>query len=207
MTQYILASASPRRKQLLEQIGLTFTILPSNAEEIITKTKPSEVVIELSNLKCFDIANQITQNTLTNSNLGNDTIVIGADTIVSYSDQILGKPADAQDAFEMLKNLSNHCHSVFTGVTLAHIKDQAIVQHISFYEETKVYMKEFSDSLIHSYIASGECLDKAGAYGIQGLGCILVDHIEGDYNNVVGLPVSRLYDILQTFQVSHEPAK
>lgn len=199
MTQYILASASPRRKQLLEQIGLSFHIIPSNAEETITNTVPSEVVVALSAQKCLDIATQIEQGTLPLANSDSDIVVIGADTIVAIGNQILGKPANAEDAFSTLKSLSSQCHSVFTGVTLARIKNHTIVKQQSFYEETKVYMKALSDSLIHSYIASGECFDKAGSYGIQGLGCILVEHIEGDYNNVVGLPVSRLYDVLQSF--------
>ena len=198
MTQYILASASPRRKQLLEQIGLNFDIVPSNAEEVISKTLPSEVVVELSQLKCMDIATQIEQGIITLNEPDNDSVVIGADTIVSIKNRILGKPIDAEDAYLTLKSLSSQCHSVFTGVTLAFIRQQSIVKQMSFYEETKVFMKELSDSLIQSYIASGECFDKAGSYGIQGLGCILVEHIEGDYNNVVGLPVSRLYDVLQT---------
>lgn len=179
----ILASASPRRKELLEQIGLSFTVIPAKGEERITKKLPREVVMELSGQKAEEVAERLKTQ-------GTDALVIGADTVVVYQDRILGKPKDEQDAFFMLKNLSGKKHEVYTGVTLL---DTAAGRRESFFERTEVVMYPIREEEIRSYIATGEPMDKAGAYGIQGIGAKFIQKIEGDYCNVVGLPLSRIY--------------
>ncbi|MBQ4233078.1 MAG: septum formation protein Maf [Lachnospiraceae bacterium] len=192
----ILASNSPRRRELMAQVRLEYEVIPSEVEEIVTKTIPSDVVLELSEQKCIDVAKGVIRNLPTQEY---DVIVIGADTVVANDNRIYGKPANEDDAKRMLSDLRGHSHSVFTGVTFAKVHDKEIVETRSFYEETLVYMLDYSDDIIDMYVASGEPLDKAGAYGIQGLGAILVDRIEGDYNNVVGLPISKVYHELLTF--------
>ena len=192
----ILASNSPRRRELMAQVRLEYEVIPSEVEEIVTKTIPSDVVLELSEQKCIDVAKGVIRNLPTQEY---DVIVIGADTVVANDNRIYGKPANEEDAKRMLSDLRGHSHSVFTGVTFAKVHDKEIVETRSFYEETLVYMLDYSDDIIDMYVASGEPLDKAGAYGIQGLGAILVDRIEGDYNNVVGLPISKVYHELLTF--------
>lgn len=199
----ILASGSPRRKDLLEQAGLEFEVIVSDVEEIVTKTNPDEVVLELSEQKCAAVANDFMQNVP--SNLGNlidletgGILVIGADTVVSLDNKILGKPEDAKDALKMLMNLSGRVHEVYTGVTCKVLKYNSFTEGMlemdsfSFFIETKVNMYPFDEYEALDYIATGEPMDKAGAYGIQGIGERLVESINGDYNNVVGLPLSRL---------------
>jgi len=199
----ILASGSPRRRNLLEQAGLEFEVIVSDVEEIVTKTNPDEVVLELSEQKCAAVANGFMQNVP--SNLGNlidletgGILVIGADTVVSLDNKILGKPEDAKDALKMLMNLSGRVHEVYTGVTCKVLKYNSFTEGMlemdsfSFFVETKVNMYPFDEYEALDYIATGEPMDKAGAYGIQGIGERLVESINGDYNNVVGLPLSRL---------------
>lgn len=187
----ILASQSPRRKELLKQIGLEFTVCPSHKEEVITSQNPADVVRELSLQKAEDIQNllkernEMAQQGKTDRD---DILVIGADTIVVYRNEILGKPGDEKNAKQMLEMLSGHTHSVFTGVTLLYGEKKII-----FAEETKVTMCSMSKEEIEWYVNTGECSDKAGAYGIQGYGARFISRIEGDYNNVVGLPVCRIY--------------
>ena len=186
MKKLILASNSPRRRELLEQIGVEFEVIPSNAEEKVTKQEPSEVVEELSRQKAEDVAAAV-----------EDGIVLGADTVVCQDGQIMGKPKDEADAKQMLQKLQGEEHSVYTGVTIL-VKGNGAVQHVqTFSQETKVYVYEMTDEEIDRYIATGEPLDKAGAYGIQGRFAAYVDGIEGDYNNVVGLPVSAVWQELK----------
>ena len=186
MKKLILASNSPRRRELLEQIGVEFEVIPSNAEEKVTKQEPSEVVEELSRQKAEDIAASV-----------EDGIVLGADTVVCQDGQIMGKPKDEADAKQMLQKLQGEEHSVYTGVTIL-VKENGAVQHVqTFSQETKVYVYEMTDEEIDRYIATGEPMDKAGAYGIQGRFAAYVDGIEGDYNNVVGLPVSAVWQELK----------
>ncbi len=171
----ILASKSPRRKELMEYVGEEFVIESAEVDESYDeKLSPDKVVEYLSHIKAMPLNN------------GKD-IVVGADTVVSVDGIILGKPKDEKDAFEMLKKLSGREHTVYTGVTLA--KGEKIN---TFSVVTKVYFYELTDEEILEYIKSGEPMDKAGAYGIQGKGCIFIEKIDGDYFNVVGLPVSRL---------------
>ena len=181
----ILASASPRRKELLAKTGLSFDIIPAKGEETITKTIPAEVVMELSLQKAKEIADMQTE----------DCIVIGADTIVAKGDTIMGKPKDEADAFRMLDMISDDCHQVYTGVTIIRTGEQA--ETLTFAEKTDVYLYPISEKDIWAYIESGDPMDKAGAYGIQGDFAVHVKGIQGDYYNVVGLPIGRVYQELQ----------
>lgn len=187
MNKIILASGSPRRKELLEKAGLSFDVMPSDKEEIIDKSDPAELVVSLSEQKCSDIAGKI-------AGADGAFLVIGADTVVVFEGKILGKPSDPDEAFAVLKMLSGNTHTVYTGVTLI---DTGSGKKESFYEATDVTMYEVSDQEIIEYINTGEPMDKAGSYGIQGKGVFLVKGISGDYNNVVGLPVARLLKVLR----------
>ncbi len=184
----ILASASPRRRELLQQIGARFMVFPAQGDEIITKEIPAEIVVELANGK----AREIYDREVAGKRVQQDTLVIGADTIVVCDGRILGKPENEQDAAETLRMLSGRTHEVYTGVSLW-IWEKGTTSQKSFYEKTEVTMYPMSDVQIQSYIESREPMDKAGAYGIQGIGAKFVQKINGDYNNVVGLPLSRIY--------------
>ncbi len=180
----ILASASPRRKEILQNLGLEFEVITSSAEEKVPDGLPPHIIVqELAMLKGADVAAK-TKNAL----------VISADTIVWLDGKMLGKPKDAEDAKYMLKMLSGNVHEVYTGVCVTH---SGSGKSVSEYEMTKVYFRKLSGGEIERYIATGEPLDKAGAYGIQGKGCLLVEKIEGDYLNVVGLPAVSLAKILR----------
>lgn len=181
----ILASNSPRRRELLDQVGICYEVIPSEIEENITKTRPEDVVKELAMEKALDVAKRcICEQTNTQP-----MTVIGADTIVAYNEHILGKPKDAKDALKMLTMLSGQTHQVYTGVALA--RENLTVD--VFAQMTEVTMYENTREQLMEYIATGEPMDKAGSYGIQGLGAVLVSEIQGDYNNVVGLPVAEVY--------------
>ena len=169
MKHIILASASPRRKEILELADLKFDVMPSDAQEITTKTAPNEVVMELASIKAKDIYKKSEKQSM----------VVGADTVVAYQGQILGKPADEADAKRMLTMLSGQTHEVYTGVCV--IEDG----------KTKVTFYEISDEQIDRYIKTGEPMDKAGSYGIQGKAAVFIKGIEGDYYNVVGFPIAR----------------
>lgn len=176
----ILASASPRRQQLLKQIGLNFEVVPSSIDEVIDNTlKPFQVAISLASQKCNDVASQIKD----------DCIVIGADTIVVKDDRMLGKPKNAIDAFDMLSSLKGEWHQVVTGLCLFRTSDK---KSICDYEMTKVKIADKSDEFINEYISTKEPFDKAGSYGIQGYGSLLVEKIDGCYFNVMGLPIFKL---------------
>lgn len=183
MKKIILASASPRRKELLEQIGLSFQIEPARGEEHITSVIPREVVEELSYQKAMEVARLHKEE---------DTLILGADTIVVYEDKIMGKPADEEEAREMLRKLSGKTHCVFTGVTAVLWENQKKTVR-TFSEKTEVTFYPMSEEEIMLYVKTREPMDKAGAYGIQGIGAKFIQAIHGDYNNVVGLPVARLY--------------
>ena len=174
----ILASASPRRKMILEQAGVTFEICVSDLDEVITQTEPAAVVEELSAQKAGDVAKKYPP----------DVLVIGADTVVACMGQILGKPKDEKDAREMLTMLSGKTHQVYTGVTL--ILNGRV--H-TFHAVTDVSVCDLSEAEIDSYVNSGEPLDKAGAYAIQGLFGKYITGISGEYNNVVGLPIAAIH--------------
>lgn len=200
MSQIVLASGSPRRKELLEKIGLEFDIFPAKGEEITTKTIPSEVVMDLSKSKAIEVASMVNDYNEKHKELTTpqDILVIGADTVVAYGNEILGKPKDEEDAKRMLRMLSGNTHGVYTGVTCVFIDKSGKAGLHSFFEKTQVSMYEMSEEEIDRYIETGEPMDKAGSYGIQGKCAIYIKKIEGDYNNVVGLPISKLYQELKS---------
>lgn len=186
MKKIILASASPRRRELLEKNGVSFQVITSSGEEIITRTVPSEIVEELSAAKAASVSKQIQGEAL------EGTVVIGADTIVVYEGKILGKPADEEEAAHTLAMLQGNTHQVYTGVTLLQKQGGSWKEH-RFYECTDVAFYPVSEEEIRRYVKTKEPMDKAGSYGIQGEWAIHVQGIRGDYNNVVGLPVARLF--------------
>lgn len=184
MRKIVLASASPRRRELLASAGVIFQVCAADGEEKITSDRPDEIVRELSMQKAMAVA--------LNFDMEDGTIVIGADTIVSYNSKILGKPSDEKTALETLKMLQGNTHQVYTGVSVL-VKKDGKWEDISFSESTDVSFYPVSDEEIKAYIAGGEPMDKAGSYGIQGGFGIYVKEIRGEYTNVVGLPVGRLF--------------
>lgn len=186
-----LASASPRRKELLRQVGISFKVIPSDVEENITREQPNEVVEELSYQKAVDVCGKLAKEGK------EDFVVIGADTVVSAWGKILGKPVDKEDAARMLRDLQGGSHQVYTGVTIAWKYQDMPPMYATFSECTDVTMYAMTDEEIKTYVDSGEPMDKAGAYAIQGLCAAHIQGICGDYNNVVGLPVGRLYQELK----------
>lgn len=198
MKNIILASQSPRRRELMEQAGYAFEIIPSYADEIIVDKEPEIVVQKLSMLKACDVYQGYAEKTSQSSDAMwsralENVLVIGADTVVSIGGRILGKPASADEAMEMIKGLQGKTHEVYTGVSFVWYDMKA---H-SFYECTRVTCYPMTDKEIEDYVAKGECMDKAGAYGIQGSFGVYIKDICGDYNNVVGLPIARLYHELK----------
>ena len=180
----ILASGSPRRKEILSKICVNFEVIKSDVDELITKEEPNDIVIELSLQKACDIAEKIEE----------DALIIGADTVVACGKRILGKPKNREDAYNMISMIEGKKHQVYTGVSVySTIKQECI---ISFSECTDVEVFPMNKKQIESYIDTNEPYDKAGAYAIQGLFSKYVKGINGDYNNVVGLPIARLYNEL-----------
>ncbi|MBM7558659.1 Maf family nucleotide pyrophosphatase [Marinitoga litoralis] len=175
----ILGSGSPRRKELLSKLGIEFEIRVSNVEEISFKKDPIEYAKELSYLKSKDI------------NIFNDELLITADTIVAFNNEILGKPKDKNDAFNMLKKLSGNMHRVITGITFR-TKDEIYTTH----DITEVYFLELDDNIIKYYIDKYDPLDKAGSYGIQDFAGAFIEKINGDYYNVMGLPLNKVFSYL-----------
>ncbi len=184
----ILASTSPRRKELLGQIGLKdYRILSPDVEEVLDEMLPPAQLVEgLSRQKALAVRGRVDE----------DDVIIAADTVVSLEGEVLGKPADEMDAFKMLSALSGNRHQVYTGLTVIR-GEQVVTEH----EMTTVTFRDLDPEEIEHYIATGEPMDKAGAYGIQGIGALLVSGIDGDYFNVMGLPVYRLGRILAQFGV------
>jgi septum formation protein len=190
MKKIILASGSPRRRELLEQIGLEFEVAVSDASEECNEKLPYIMVQKLSEIKAKAVYDRLRGDSARKDGF----IVIGADTVVAYGDRILGKPKDRAQAREYLNLLQDNTHKVYTGVTLIRAAKMGGEPQIrSFYEETKVIFAQMTDEEIDEYIGTGDCMDKAGAYGIQGYCARYISGIEGDYNNVVGLPTARLY--------------
>lgn len=184
----ILASASPRRRELLERMGLTdFSVITADIDEtpLPGLTCPQQVE-RLSLLKARAVAQQVSPNEL----------IIAADTVVTLDGAILGKPANRNEARQMISTLSGREHQVYTGVTVLQ-GDKSLTRH----EMTRVNFRPLTDSEVDDYVATGECDDKAGAYGIQGYGCLLVEGIVGDYYNVMGLPVVCLERMLKEFGI------
>ena len=223
----ILASASPRRRELLTQIGLDFDVVVSETEEKITSTEPAKVVEELSAQKAEAVWEKLCSMTASQGSVTNaerleegsgvsrtdegskvcdpeqksgestitDIIVLGADTVVACDGKILGKPADTEAAVAMLTMLQGRGHEVYTGVTILY-EENGERKTLTFHEKTTVHFYPMTDAQIREYVATGDPMDKAGAYGIQGFCARYIRGIEGDYNNVVGLPVGRVYQEL-----------
>lgn len=193
MNKYILASASPRRRELLKQIGIDFDICVSNADETTDETVPALLVEQLSSKKAEGVKESLTLQHGTE----NPVVIIGADTIVACDDRILGKPTDKENAREMIALIQGRAHQVYTGVTLIRVSDKT--ETITFHEKTDVHVCPMQEDDIERYMEyrtsndQFEWSDKAGAYAIQGYFARFVSGIDGDYNNVVGLPVGRLY--------------
>ena len=185
MKQLILASQSPRRKMLLEQVGISFSVIPPDADEtIIDETIcPEEYVRIISERKAADVAKKVSFNDCA------VPVVLAADTIVVIDGQILGKPGTEEEAFSMLSRISGNWHEVMTGVTIIDTGTGSSQSHV---EKTRVKIRHLEKDAILRYINSGEPFDKAGAYGVQALGALLVEKIEGDYFNVVGLPLYKV---------------
>ena len=195
----VLASASPRRRELLSLTGVKFQVLPGNIEEKTNSSRPSQMVKELSRQKALAVFESFSEEEKEKS------LVIGADTLVSIDGRILGKPEDEKRAEEMLMLLQGNTHQVYTGVTLIFRevdKNGKPVRRIcTFAEKTSVTMYPVSQTEIKDYIAGGEPMDKAGAYGIQGRCAAWIRKISGDYSNVVGLPLGRLWQELKKMDI------
>ncbi len=188
MKTIILASASPRRKELLEKIGLKFEAEPSDYEEYLpSEGEPHELAKKLSLEKAERVARRHKK-----------AIVIAADTFLVFRGKLLGKPRNEAEAKEMLKALNGMSHSVITGFTIVDTDNKKILTKSV---ETKIYLRKLTAKEIDAYVKSKEPLDKAGAYAIQGLGSVIVEKIEGDYFNVIGLPLSALAESLKEFGV------
>lgn len=192
MNRIILASASPRRRELMTQIGLKYDVIPSNKEENADAVEPCRMVMALSECKAKDVFSGLNETEQKNA------LVIGADTMVALGNQVMGKPKDAQNAEEMLILLQGNTHQVYTGVTLVWRDDTGTEKQHTFFEKTDVTMFPMTKQEIEAYVAGGEPMDKAGAYGIQGKCAAFIKEIHGDYNNVVGLPIGRLYQEMKT---------
>ena len=172
----ILASGSPRRRELLDLMGLTYTVETPDVEESFSG-RPSETVMEISRRKAAAVAAR-----------HSDSIIIAADTLV-FADGALGKPHTPERAKEMLRSLAGNWHHVYTGITVINTRSGRILRNV---DKTRVHLVPMTEQEIDAYVATGEPLDKAGAYGIQGMGGMFVDRIDGSYSNVVGLPMSML---------------
>lgn len=215
MKKLILASASPRRRELLLQAGYEFLILPAKKDEIIHSTEPAQIVKELSAAKAAEVGERLRTGELP----AQDYVVLGADTIVVMDGTVLGKPRDEQDAFEMLTALQGRTHQVYTGVTIQEVrgtdcldlkreKEGEIEQSpLSFAVCTEVEFSSVSPEEIQRYISTGEPMDKAGAYGIQGAAAVFIRGIRGDYTSVVGLPLGAVYEGLSHFGIQPSFAK
>lgn len=203
MYKLILASQSPRRKELLKMIESEFEIKVSNCEEIITSSEPKQVTMELAEQKAMAAATELNRQKKNDKQIETTVkdedsfIVIGADTVVASGTEIFGKPKDKDDARRMINKISGASHQVYTGVTLVLVKGGNVKCIDVFSEKTDVEVVHMSIQEIEEYISSTEPYDKAGGYGIQGTFGKYVTGIKGDYNNVVGLPVCRLYNELK----------
>ena len=187
----ILASASPRRRELMQQAGYNFEIQVSHKEETYISETPDDIVKELALLKARDIAEQ---------NEAKDLVVIGADTVVAYQGAILGKPSSKEDAFAMIQSFQGDKHQVYTGMAILSYDEEGNETVVNHAVKTDVYVNSMTDEEIWKYIESDNVMDKAGSYGIQSGFAIHIEKIEGDYFNVVGLPISYIYNILKDIE-------
>jgi septum formation protein len=189
MSKLILASASPRREELLTMLGLNFTTVPSKVdEEEFTGLLPEQLVQKLAREKVEEVAALV-----------EDTIVIGADTVVVFDGKVLGKPEDQQDAIRMLTELQGRKHSVYTGIAVYGTNSNKLLID---YDRTDVFFRKMDEAEIKGYVKTDEPMDKAGAYGIQGIGGIFVERIDGSYFTVMGLPIHKLMLMLKEFDIT-----
>ncbi len=186
--KYILASASPRRSELLKQIGIDFEVKVSDCDESYKENTPPYEVVKMLALKKGNAVYESIK-----SEIKEKTAIIAADTVVAHNDSILGKPHNKETAVDMLTSLSGDAHKVYTGVCVIYCDENGINQTSNFYEQATVYFRNLDKTEIENYVNTGEPMDKAGAYGIQGKGAILVEKIDGDYFTIVGLPLTKLY--------------
>ncbi len=184
--ELVLASGSPRRREILNQLGLTFRVQTSQTDETVYNLSPAAAVEQLALRKARAVAPEC-----------DSALVIGADTVVALDGEILGKPGDAGDAVRMLNRLQGRAHQVYTGIALLQVRSGKVIRELVDHNRTQVTMRALSPQKIDWYVGTGEPLDKAGAYGIQGLGALLVEKIEGCYFNVVGLSVSLLDEMME----------
>ena len=201
MPRIILASGSPRRLELMHQAGFLVEVIPSHADEKVSSGTPDEVVRCLSRRKAEDVAGEVLNPDKSQLSA---CIILGADTIVVRDTDILGKPSSPEEAAETLRSLSGRSHDVYTGVTLVKVEKGEIQREETFSVRTRVYVCRLSDREIREYVETGDPMDKAGSYGIQGIFARYIEKIEGDYYNVVGLPVSAVYHKLEEWSVSRE---
>lgn len=180
----ILASASPRRKEILGKTCIDFEVQVSDCDENIDEKQPDKLVMKLSELKARDVASK-----------NPDAIIIGSDTVVAHKGHIMGKPADRAEAISMIKSFAGDIHQVYTGVTIIIPNEKTYTYNIC----TDVHVLQMTDEEIERYVDTGEPMDKAGAYAIQGLFAPFISKIDGDYYNVVGLPISSVYAILKKY--------
>lgn len=179
----VLASASPRRAELLQQVGIPYRVVKPRVEEKVTDIiAPEKVVLDLAWRKALDVAARV-----------NEGHILAADTLVVFKNRVIGKPSGGQEALEILSNLSGREHDVYTGLVLFNSGSEEYREGVS---RTRVWMKRLAEKQLKQYVATGEPADKAGAYGIQGKGALLVEKIDGCYFNVVGLPLGLLFDLL-----------
>lgn len=187
----ILASASPRRRELMAQAGYEFEIQVSHKEEVYTSDTPDEIVKELALLKARDIAAK---------NASKDLVVIGADTVVAHKGAILGKPSSKDDAFAMIQSFQGDKHQVYTGVAILDYDSEGNETVVNHAVKTDVYVNPMTNEEIWRYIEIDNVMDKAGSYGIQSGFAVYIEKIEGDYFNVVGLPISYIYEVLKKIE-------
>ena len=191
MRRIILASASPRRSELLRSLGVQFEVIPSTAEELHDEALDARKLCELNaERKALEVAERFP-----------DAVVLGADTLVTFGGKLYGKPPDRAIAKKMLRELSGRTHEVITGLCLLH---RGARKGSNFHDVTRVSFKELTEGVIESYVSSVQVLDKAGAYGIQERGEMLVEKIEGSFSNVVGLPLERLSEEFSRWKIPHE---
>jgi septum formation protein len=188
----VLASNSPRRREILSQLKINFEVVPSSFEETLINMEPFELVEHFAYMKALDVYEKL------KSQLTEETYILGSDTIV-YCNKIMGKPKSDEDAYQMLKTLSHREHQVISGLSII---QGSTGKTITMHDTTKVWIRELEDREIMNYISSGEPSDKAGAYAIQGLGSLFVEGIQGCYFNVVGLPINKLFEIMKKFGVN-----
>ena len=208
----ILASGSPRRRELMDRIGSEYICIPSGKEEDMSGHDPRIMVEMLSSMKAEDIADKIINGTLSADDIragmpaddktalvsaltsqDSSCVIIGCDTVVAFENRILGKPKNAEEAFDMIKSFAGRAHHVHTGVCILIIQNKQIIKKVNYSVSTAVNVVNMSDAEISCYVMTGEPMDKAGAYAIQGLFCPFIESIEGDYYNIVGFPICSIY--------------